>query len=186
MDRPHRCGLGGHFIAGQQLRRQGVLQLVRVRQRRMHAAVVSRRGQPLGARIDRHKGACLHLRLGAYQRVQQFAVGHGAADASFKIVALPHCELVGGVGCIEPRKRQHTGIVGCQHTVHHAAALDAAGRLLLQNRRLNAAFHIVGGVLHRIRLRVVDVFAGVAQKQVAYGRNAQLFKLFGKGRAYPF
>ena len=64
--------------------------------------------------------------------------------------------------------------------------VDAARRLLLQNRRFNAAFHIVGGGFDGVGLRVVDVFAGVAQKQVAYGRNAQLFKLFGKGRAYPF
>ena len=179
----HGLRLARHAVARQQRGGQRVGQFVHIGQRRLRAVGVAGGGQALGARVDRHKGAGGHLGLGAHQRVQQLAVGQRAADAPLKKVALADDEFFGRVGRIEPRERQHAGIVGRQHAVQQPPALDAAGRFLLQHRRPDAAVGVIGGFGNGVGLRIVDVFARVAQQQVPHGNDAEFCKLFGKRRA---
>ena len=183
VDAPHGLCLGGHPVAGQQLGRQRVHKLVRERQRCMGTAGVAAGGQTVGAGIDRHKRAVSDLSLGAHQRVQQLAAGQRPADAPLKVVGLPHHQIVGGVGRIEPSHGQNPGIVSGQHPVHDPPAGDAPGRLLLQDGGPDAAVHIVGGRYDGVGLGVVDIFAGVAQKQVTDGDDAEFFEFFGESRA---
>ena len=184
MDRPHRLGLVGHPVTGQQFRRQRVLQLPHVGQCRLGTAGLPGCRQALGSMVDRHEGTGRHLGFGAHQRVQQFPVGQRTADPSFKIIGFAHDQLVRRVGGVEPGQRQHAGIIGGQRPAKHPSALDAPGRLLLQHGGLDAAVHIVGGRSHRVGLGIIDVFTGIAEQQVPDGADAQFFKLFGKGRAH--
>ena len=184
MNGAHGLRLGGHFITRQQFRRQRVLKLVHIGQRRPGAGRLPGRGQALGAVVDRHKGAFGHLGLGTYQRMQQFPMGHIAADAPLEVIGLPGDEFFRRVGGVEPGQRQHAGIIRRQHAGKHPPALDAPGRFLLQHRGPDAAVHIVGCARNGIRLGIVDVFAGVAQQQVPDGLNTQFLKLFGKGRPH--
>ena len=183
VDAPHGLRLGGHPVAGQQLGRQRVHKLVRERQRCMGAAGVAAGGQTVGTGIDRHKRAVSDLNFGAHQRVQQLAAGQRPADAPLKVVGLPHFQLVRRVGRIEPRQCQNAGIVRRQHPVHDPPALDAPGGLLLQHGCADAAFHVIRRGHDGVGLRVVDVFARIAQKQVANREDAELLKFFGEGRA---
>ena len=183
MDGAHRLRLGGHPVAGQQRGRQRVGQLVRKGKRCVGAGRMAAGRQPLCAGIDRHEGAGRNLCFGAHQRMQQLTAGQRPADAPLKVVALPHREIVGRVGRIEPGQGQNTGIIRRQHAAHDAPAGDAAGRLLLQHGGAHAAVGVIGCGHNGVGLGVVDVFARVAQKQVADGMDAELFKLFGKGRA---
>ena len=149
----------------------------------MGTAGVAAGGQTVGAGIDRHKRAVSDLGLGAHQRVQQLAAGQRPADAALKVVGLPHFQLVRRVGRIEPRQRQNAGVVRRQHPVHDPPALDAPGGLLLQHGSADAAFHVIRRGHDGVGLRVVDVFARIAQKQVADREDAELLKFFGEGRA---
>ena len=133
--------------------------------------------------VNRHKGAGCHLGFGAHQGMQKFPVGQIAPHASLEIVGLPHHQFVRRVGGVEPGKSQHPGIIGGQHPVEHAPALDTPGRFLLQHRGLYAAVHIVRGRCHRVGLGVINIFPRVAEQQIPDGKNAQFFKLFGKGGA---
>ena len=183
MDGAHRLRFGGHTVAGQQCGGQRVGQLVRKGKRRVGAGRMAAGRQPLCAGVDGHERAGRDLCLGAHQRMQQLTAGQRPADAPLKVVALPHCEIVGRVGRIEPGQRQDTGIIRRQHAAHDTPAGDAAGRLLLQHGGAHAAVGVIGRGHNGVGLGVVNVFARVAQKQVADGIDAELFKLFGKGRA---
>ena len=183
VDTAHGLGLGGHAVAGQQLRRQRVGQLVHVLQRRVGAGGLPRGGQALGAGVDGHKGAGSHLRLGAHQRVQQFTAGHGAADAALEVVGLADDEFIGHVGRVEPGQPQHAGVIRGQHPHQRPPAFDAADRFFLQHGGADTAVHVVRCADYGVGLGVVNVFAGVAQKQIPDGGNAELFKLFSKRRA---
>ena len=183
MDAPHGGGLGGHPVVGQQFGRQRVGQLVGEGQRRVGAAGVAGGGQTVGARVDSHERTGRDLGHGTHQRVGNLAPGQCAADAPLKVVGLPHHQIVGGVGRIEPSHGQNPGIVCGQHPVHDPPAGDAPGRLLLQDGGPDAAVHIVGGRHDGVGLGVVDIFARVAQKQVTDGDDAEFFKFFGESRA---
>ena len=145
VDAAHGVRLGGHTVAGQQLRRQRVGQLVGKGQRCMGTRRVAAGGQALGAGVDRHKRAGGHLGLGAHQRMQQLAPGQRPADAALKIVALPYLQLIRRVRGVEPAQRQNPRIVGGEDTVHNPPALDAPGRLLLQHGGADAAVSVIGG-----------------------------------------
>ena len=183
VDTAHGLGLGGHAVAGQQLRRQRVGQLVHVLQRRVGAGGLPCGGQALGAGVDGHKRAGSHLRLGAHQRVQQFTAGHGAADAALEVVGLADDEFIGHVGRVEPGQPQYAGVIRGQHPHQRPPALDAADRFFLQHGGADTAVHVVRCADYGVGLGVVNVFAGVAQKQIPDGGNAEFFKLFSKRRA---
>ena len=183
VDAAHGLGLGGHAVAGQQLRRQRVGQLVHVLQRRVGAGGLPRGGQALGAGVDGHKGAGSHLRLGAHQWVQQFTAGHGAADAALEVVCLADDEFIGHVGRVEPGQPQYAGVIRGQHPHQRPPALDAADRFFLQHGRAHTAVGVVGRAGHGVGLGVVDVFARVAKQQIPDGGDAELFILFSKRRA---
>ena len=152
----------------------------------LHTGLDAPGGQALGGRVHRQQRTGLHLRLGADEGMQQFPMGQIAPHPALKVVGLPHHQLVRSVGRVEPAQRQHTGIVRRQHPVHHAAALDAAGRLLLQHGGFDAAIHIKGRAHHSVWFGIVDVAPGKVQQQVPDGGDAQLFKFFGKGRPHAF
>ena len=144
MDGPYRLRFGGHPVAGQQCGGQRVGQLVRIGKRRVGAGRMAAGGQPLCAGVDRHEGAGLNLCLGAHQRMQQLTAGQRPADAPLKVVALPHREIVGRVGRVEPCQGQDAGIICRKHAAHDAPAGDAAGRLLLQHGGAHAAVGVIG------------------------------------------
>ena len=123
------------------------------------------------------------MRLGAHQRVQQFTAGHGAADAAIEVVGLADDEFIGHVGRVEPGQPQYAGVIRGQHPHQRPPALDAADRFFLKHGGADTAVHVVRCADYGVGLGVVNVFAGVAQKQIPDGGNAELFKLFSKRRA---
>ena len=177
---------GGHAVFGQQKSRQRVGQVIGSVQRGGGRTGDAPAGQPLGAGIDRHQRGGGHVGLGADGGVQNFPPGQAAAHAALEIIALADLQVLGHIGGVEPGERQRAGIVGGQHPGQHPAALDTAGRFLLQNLGPDAAVHVVGGLGHGVGPGIVHIAARIVEQQIPHGMDAQFGKLFGKRRADAF
>ena len=99
-------------------------------------------GQPFGASVNRQQGRRSNLGFGAHKRVQDFPPGHHAANAALEIIFGSRFQLFRRIGRVEPRKRQHSRIVPCQHMGEHPPAFNAPVRVPLQHRCLYTAVHI--------------------------------------------